>query len=296
MSAAPSPSEVLGLDDSPKAKPEYDRWQRYKIPHPNNPTGPGASWTRATTVAKAISDQTALNSWMLRKVAEGAAKYPHMLTDVDWEDKKAADALAQNLLNVSGARDGATRGSHFHTLTEQLDRGEEIQYGDDLDRLMVEGYKAACTKLNIGAVPAFIERTVVVPGLDKGGAQVAGIAGTFDRVMQSKRSGKFYVWDFKTHEGKYGPEYSMPEWEIQLAIYSQARVFWDWESRQFYDLPNLEQDRALVFHVNRNTAEWTVYPVDLQAGRASLDLALGVRAWRTRNRTLHSVPAATSDD
>lgn len=276
-----------------KAKPEFDGWSRYKIPHPNNPTGPGRPWTRATTVTKAISDQYALNQWLNRKTLEGAAMAPNKLQGLDFSNKEKINKVVEDFRQLAGAGDGASRGTKFHSLTEKHDRGEKPEPQNDLDAKLLNGYTTALDLLGVGAVPAFIERTVVVPGLDSGASNVAGIAGTFDRVVQSKKTGKFYVFDVKTSGDIGNAKYSIPEWEMQLAIYQQAKKFWDWESRKFYDLPTLEADRALVFNINRDTGEWAVFPVDLAAGRESLDLALSVRAWRSRNKQIVATPAVS---
>lgn len=272
-------------------QPVYDRWDRYKIPHPDDPTGPRKAWTRASTIAKAISDQTALNKWLLRKVLEGS-RYVN-LDRVDWEDKVYVDNLAQVALDKSGARDGATAGTKFHSLTEKHDRGEKPEPETALEAKMLEGYIAALDAVGVGAVPAFIEKTVVIPGIDCGGAAVAGVAGTFDRVVQSKRTGKFYVFDVKTTTTLDHAVYSMVEWELQLAAYQQATQFWSWEANKFYNLPTLEADKALVFHVERDTGNWAIYPVDLEAGRRSLNLACQVRAWRSGNRGMAVTPIAS---
>lgn len=276
-----------------KAKPEFDGWSRYKIPHPNNPTGPGRPWTRATTVTKAISDQYALNQWLNRKTLEGAAMAPAKLNGLDFSNKEQINKVVEDFRQLAGAGDGASRGTKFHSLTEAHDRGEKPVPTTDLDAKLLLGYTSALDLLGVGAVPAFIERTVVVPGLDTGASNVAGIAGTFDRVVQSKKTGKFYVFDVKTSGDVANAKYSIPEWEMQLAIYQQAKVFWDWESKKFYDLPKLEADRALVFNINRDTGEWAVFSVDLAAGRESLDLALSVRAWRSRNKQIVATPAVS---
>lgn len=276
-----------------KAQPEFDGWSRYKIPHPNNPTGPGRPWTRATTVTKAISDQYALNQWLNRKTLEGAAMAPAKLQGLDFSNKEKINKVVEDFRQLAGAGDGASRGTKFHSLTEKHDRGEKPEPQNDLDAKLLNGYTTALDLLGVGAVPAFIERTVVVPGLDSGASNVAGIAGTFDRVVQSKKTGKFYVFDVKTSGDIGNAKYSIPEWEMQLAIYQQAKKFWDWESRKFYDLPTLESDRALVFNINRDTGEWAVFPVDLAAGRESLDLALSVRAWRSRNKQIVATPAVS---
>lgn len=273
-----------------KAKPQFDGWSRYKIPHPEDPDGPGRPWTRATTVAKAISDQYALNQWLNRKTLEGVALAPTKLHGVDFSNKEKVNTLVEDFRQLAGAGDGAARGTKFHSLTEKHDRGEQPEPETELDAKLLAGYATALDLLGVGAVPAFIERTVVVPGLDSGGASVAGIAGTFDRVVQSKKTGKFYVFDVKTSGDLNNAKYSIPEWELQLAIYQQAKVFWDWESKKFYNLPTLESDRALVFNINRDTGQWAVFPIDLEAGRKSLDLALKIRSWRSGNRGIVATP------
>lgn len=279
-------SQFLKVPDT-KGQPVYDRWDRYKIPHPDFPTGKRIAWTRASTVAKAISDQTQLTQWKLRKVLQGSPTLN--LSNINWDDNQQVNKLVTASMDAADANEGARLGTRFHNLTEHLDRDEEIPFSDDpataaLERKMLDGYEEAKARVGVGAVPAFIERTVVVPGIDCGGANVGGIAGTFDRVMQSKRTGKFYIWDFKTTGKLSNAEYSMVEWELQLAAYSQAKVFWSWEDDKFYDLPPLDQVRALVFHIERGTGNWALYPVDLASGRASLELACQVRAWRSGNR------------
>lgn len=254
------------------AQPEYDQYQRYLIPHPDKPDGPGRPWTRATTVAKVLSDTSNLQQWMQRQTLEGAAKDPNVLDGLipgDRDDLNARVAMAHA---AAGSKDAADRGTRLHNLSADYDNGLPIA-----DEEGIAMYRAALASAGLRAVPGLVERTVVVPGLDLGGANVAGIAGTFDRIYQTP-SGKLIMGDLKTSGSE--ASWGMPEWEIQLGIYSMAKVMWDWQSRTFTPMPEIIMNQGVLVQINLKERYWAVYKVDLKTGRESLELALKLRAWR----------------
>lgn len=255
-------------------EPEYDQYQRYVIPHPDKPDGPGRPWTRATTVAKVLSDTANLDMWKQRQVVLGAANDPNVIDGVtsksDKDDLNARVAMAHA---AAGSSDAADRGTALHEKTADYDNGLPIE--DDDEGLQM--YRKALASAGLRAVPGLIERTVVVPGIDLGGANVAGVAGTFDRIYQTPK-GKLIMGDLKTSGSD--ASWGMPEWEIQLGIYSKAKVMWDWHTRTFTPMPEINMNQGVLVQVNLKERYWAVYKVDLVTGRESLELALKLRAWR----------------
>lgn len=274
MDTATAPKTTL----LPPGTPEYDQWQRYLIPHPDRPAGPGKPWTRMTTVTKVLSDQANLNLWLQRQTLEGAFKDPRVLDGLIPGDKDDLNARVQMAHSAAGSKDAADRGTALHNLSADYDAGLPV---DDEEGLAM--YRAALASAGLRAVPGLIERTVVIPGLDAGGANVAGIAGTFDRIYQTT-SGKLIMGDLKTSGSD--ASWGMPEWEVQLGGYSMAKVMWDWKTRSFEPMPEIDMKTGVLVQVNLKERYWAVYKVDLVTGRKSLDLCLQVRAWRKQAKAI----------
>lgn len=149
----------------------------------------GEIYQRVSSLVKKVeTDKDALDKWFRRQVLLGAARRNDLITAVKamgppdpvtgWtkEQKKLQDELAEKAMEAAKDSDGAITGTAVHTLTERVDRGEDLEavcaglpatVGTDL-----RAY-AALRRLN-GWVSVEIERTVVNDEVEA--------AGTFDRI------------------------------------------------------------------------------------------------------------------
>jgi len=166
------------------AMPTTGRWGWYKDHE-------GREYRRVSTLVKKVETDThGLDKWKLRQVAEGLAQRDDLVLAIKamgrpdpvagWsrDEKNLLNGFADTAMEVAktGKGDGAKIGTAVHTLTERLDRGEDVEaVAKGLPALVAQTVRAydALRKLN-GWRTVEIERTVVCEQLE--------VAGTFDRI------------------------------------------------------------------------------------------------------------------
>lgn len=272
-----------------------DRWGRYLLPDPR--TGEGRSWTRATTLARTLSDEYGLTQWKMRGVAKGMSMRSDLqagaaAADPD-RDKKTLDSIAAQALDAAGSKSGSNLGTAFHQIAERYDRGE-VSPGEVQPPLrgLLDTYINLLHTRRLAVVPAFIEQVVVCPEF--------GCAGTLDRVVQLP-SGAYAVADLKSAKNV---TYSWLEISMQLAIYANATHIWNTQTGQYYPMPDqIDTDVAIVIHVpSSGDAVPGVHQVDIASGFEHCRRARGVRAARNGAKALakpfewKSIEAVKSDE
>lgn len=216
------------------------------------------------------------------------------LTARAWSDfKKAMDTLADELFEVGGGREKATKGTDIHKLTEihdehGIDRvGEMLTEGEisPADMADVEAYAAAIKKL--GATIVEQERVIVNDDLK--------VAGRLDRVVMVKlpaihdpKTGEVIrpaeararrrVLDIKTGRIDYG----QGKLAQQIGMYAGAKGY-NLETHEREDL-KLDQTVGLVLHLPAGSGEAHVHIVDLVLGRRGNKLSGEVRTWRNEGK------------
>ncbi|MEU9126567.1 hypothetical protein AB0D08_00365 [Kitasatospora sp. NPDC048540] len=262
--------------------------------------------TRTTTFIDCIEDKSSLIAWGKRMVLIGASRQPSLLDAARGldpeagEDKQQLNALAERATDVSGANDKRERGTHLHTLSEYVDRGEALPAGTTPEDMRdMAAYMMATVDFEVIAVEQF----VVVNELST--------AGTFDRMLRYSGPDPFgnhieghFIGDLKTGSVEYGGL----KMASQLAVYSRGELYdhtrfpidttdkkalaaWKKtavpaeEAAQAYTaLPSVNQDWGIIIHLPAGKGECTPYWVDLNIGWAAAQLALQIRKMRgTRN-------------
>ncbi|WKU46726.1 hypothetical protein Q3V23_23170 [Streptomyces sp. VNUA116] len=258
--------------------------------------------TRTTTFIDAIEDKAALTSWGKRMTLLGAARQPSLLAPVlgvDYESregKATLDALAERALDVSGANRRREHGTHLHSLSEYVDRGEALPPGTPpSDVADMAAYKAATAHFDVVAMEQF----VVVDEV--------GVGGTFDRLLSYSGPGPggehiegLFIGDLKTGSVQYGAL----KMASQLAVYSRGE-FYDhsrfpvdasdkkalaaWKktavpaeeaAEAYTPLPPVNRDWGVIIHLPAGEASCALYWADLRAGWAAAQLAGDVRRMR----------------
>lgn len=247
--------------------PKRDRYGRYLLAHPQ--TGEEAAWTRATTLAGAIEDQTGITKWKMRNAVLGVTSRSDLLAlaqSATSDDKKQLDDLCEQALIVASANSRSNLGTALHRFTERVDRGEEFvipaAYSADINayqRLKAEG--------RIETRPDFIERITVVPELS--------VAGTIDRIV--RHDGHVYMADLKTGASL---DKAWLKISIQLALYAHGFALWNPETAQYDGMPPVDQSQAIVMHVPAGTGEAVLYWVDIEAGWRAAQVCSTVRELR----------------
>lgn len=265
--------------------------------------GKPRSLTRTTTFIDCIEDKSALSAWGKRMTLVGASREPSLLDrlkDLDpatREGKAALDELAERAVDIAGANLKRERGTHLHTLSEYVDRGDELPRGTSpSDVADMAAYKMATVDFDMVAVEQF----VVVDEL--------GAGGTFDRMLRYAGPGPdgshiegLFIGDLKTGS----VQYSGLKMAAQLAVYSRGELYdhticpvddrdkkalatWKkvdvppWVAAAAYSpIPAVNRDWGIIIHLPAGEARCTLHWADLRLGWEAARLALDIRRMRS---------------
>lgn len=243
------------------AEPKRDRWKRPEIdgvPHP-----------RVSTVAGALSDMNNLIDWQSRMLFRYATQ-PQAVADLEAMRLAIGDEVAEKQVherakNRAGLKDAALRGSNLHAAVALLARGLPLPHLDDNTMRSLRAFERTMARHNM--VPTLSEQFVVNRG--------AVVAGTFDLVIESPDG--VYMADVKTGAKQWERKYPHPV-AIQLAAY-QGGTRW---CPEHGDLTPHGANPSVGYLISLpvDTDECHLTPIDLDAGRTGLSLALEVRSWR----------------
>jgi len=251
-------------------EPRRDKYGRYLLPDPV--TGEVRPWTRATTLAKTLSDPWGLVDWKLRMAVKGVATRDDLRAlasalPLD-TGKKQLNEVAQDAIEYAGGSSGRNMGTALHEWTAQSDRGEAPEVPSPWDRDL-EAYHAALKLYGVRTYASLVERIVCIPDL--------GIAGTFDRIV---------VWDPHAYiaDVKTGADlsYGWLEIAVQLALYANATYIWNEGAQAWAPADTVNREQGLVMHLPVGQARCELFWVDLELGWAAVQLAVDVREWRKR--------------
>ncbi|MGH3599137.1 MAG: hypothetical protein ACRDQH_02475 [Pseudonocardiaceae bacterium] len=251
----------------PGAQIDRDRWGRPLVVLPDGSKRVG--YRRCTSFIDVLDDRYNLELWKQRQVADGLARRPDLVLKAAAAagDKTELNDVTKQALEAAGSSSAATTGSAVHSLTEQLDRGQDpiIPPGTTAD---IDAYRATTSHL----VMHMIEVFVVHDGYQVG--------GTFDRVVQI--NGVRYVADIKTGS----IDYAGSKIAMQLALYSRSQLY-DIRSGKRSDL-DVHQQRGLVIHLPAGAGECSLHWCDLDAGWEGVRVCRQVWDWRSRKGLLEA--------
>jgi hypothetical protein len=228
-----------------------DRYGRPMIVPPKG--GKPVAYTRTTTVAGSLDDGTALVAWKLRMAATGLTLRSDLLlaASAAREDKLEMDKLVEDAMEAAGATKQATIGTAIHSLTEKLDRGQDIQ---------------AYAEATKNFTNVHIEQFCV---LDK-----YKIAGTPDRIVEYK--GEKFISDLKTGSISYPNKIAM-----QLAVYAHGLPY-DPATATRGSWGDINTEKGIIVHLPAGSGQCTLHFVDLVHGWKGIDLAMKVRKHREK--------------
>lgn len=214
---------------------------------------------------------------------KGKLGHGELATYVDgaWSDfKRALDALADEVFEVGGGREKATKGTDIHELCAIAARDGIQPIADKLaageitpaDLADVEAFLDAIARL--GAKIIDVERVVVNDDLK--------VAGRLDYTAMVKLPGeqraRRRVMDLKTGRVDYGTG----KIAQQLDMYAGATGY-DLDTHEREDL-KLDRAKGILIHLPAGTGKATVHVADLTLGRKGNRLAAEVRAWRNEGK------------
>ena len=247
-------------------EPERDRWGR--------PIIDGRTYTRASTLAKALDDQSALIDWSARVALQGMSRQPHLLalaSTTPLDDRKTWQDIAKRAKEAGGATSGRDTGTSIHAATEAIEYGEDVSHLPADLRRDAEAALGALADCGVESVAA---ETFVL-------CDEVGAAGSFDRLLWSQASNLYAIGDIKTGSSPdpaYALRYSGLSWAIQLAIYAHGTPWpGGWDAIPA-DPPRL--DIGVVLYVPRGSGVCHPITVDLAKGWRAAQLAAQVRTIR----------------
>ncbi|MEU7905901.1 hypothetical protein [Actinoplanes sp. NPDC049118] len=237
-----------------------------------------------------MEDKTQLTAWSKRMVLAGAARSPDLLAQArsldpaDPQHKQPLNALAERAANAAGSASRRDHGTHLHTLSEYVDRGEPLPAHSAADVADMAAYKLATVHLDV----IHVERLVVVDDLR--------VAGTPDRISYYDGPGPDgdyltgnLITDLKTGSLQHGTL----KFAMQLAVYSRGQ-FYDHTTGARSPLPQVNPHWGLIIHLTPGSAICTVHWIDLALGWDAVQVARQVRAMRSRKSVLKQFdPTAT---
>lgn len=271
--AAPAPTPPapdpwsMTVNDIPR-----DRWNRPLIIPPSG--GDPIAYTRVSTLAKALDDQSALTLWKQRKTAEGLLRRPDLMTrvagalsngdpDADWPTKRDLNSIVNEATEAAGASKGSSAGTGFHALTEAVDRGDEPLFIADPDRVRLDAYREAMRGYRALDIETFVVNDTI------------RAAGTFDRLWLCP-DGRVRVGDLKT--GKSEADYPGATAQ-QLAIYANGFRYDPVSGGRIPLHADLDLTVGLLVHMPP-TGGCTVIPLDIARGWEAAQVAAKVREIR----------------
>lgn len=256
------------FDDSIKR----DRYGNYLLPHPE--TGEMLSWTRASSMARTIADNYALEKWMQRNLVLGLGRredlYARAASVADISETEALTEIVQSAFEAAGSSSGSNLGTAMHRFTERIDMGERVEVPEKW-RADIDAYCDKMAEYGIGVLDHFTERVLLIEEL--------GTAGTCDRILTHPAWSKPRIGDLKT--GK-NVKRNMDEIAVQLAIYAHASHWFDPRTNELHEMPEVDQEVAVVMHLPIGAGRCELLEVDIASGWESAQTALSIRQYRKR--------------
>lgn len=271
----PLPPKMRGYDPDG----DRDHYGRYRLPDPTGQKQGRKAFTRATTGAKALDDTYNLSAWDVRQVVSGIHSKPELLELFpefgDYQEQRAAlEEIAESARVAAGSKEASEHGTALHAWLEFIDGGHGTL--DDVPAIFrpkVEKYLEVLAEWGITVVPGGIERIVW--------HEATGFVGTLDRLYVLA-DGTVVIGDVKTSKDL---KYSYLSIAVQLDTYADARLMLSEDGTTWEPMPEVDLEKAVVLWVPSNQVHAEVVPINLEIGRAALELAEQVRAARSSGTT-----------
>lgn len=254
-------------------------------------------YRRPSSLSDPLDDKSSLIPWSQGRALIGAARDASVLTPLQEAlesgmdfDEAEGKALAKKQASIAfesgGGNSRADKGTLWHAVLEQIDRGEEPFVPEDY-----EGYVGAYKTL-MADCRRLLKLAIVDTELF-GVYDDECIAGTMDVLMWIDCDGerKLVIGDKKT-SGTLA--YSMGKFSMQLHAYSRMVRYDPAAALRGEDTHGLgvgrspmhpehitaDGDIGFIFHLPLGKSEAHLVPLDISRGAEGLRLAAEVREWR----------------
>jgi hypothetical protein len=235
-----------------------------------------------------IESRYNLEDWGKRILAHGLGKRADLVAlaaTTDLADKKTLNAICERAHEAGGGNFRRDLGSAMHAELEH------ITTTGNLPRTFIDEMNAIASELDrcgFTILPEYSERMVA--------NFTIGYGGTMDGILRGP-DGKLRAFDLKT-----GSHASILGCELQLGAYVHAEHLFtqgvadDGSEDTCEPMPEIEQDWAVVIHIQPGSTHCELLRVDVAHGWELLPLALAVReaqSYASKARKLPSIAPAT---
>lgn len=268
------------------APPDYenveiprDHWGRPLVLPPQG--GKRVAYRRTTTFVGCLDDTTGLQRWKTRMVALGMGQRKDLTlaaAAANPDDKKTLDDIAEKALEQAQAGAAAMTGTALHSLTERIDRGQELGH---VPHEYVEDLKA------------YEKATAHIEWLDIECFRVHDewqVAGTADRIGRDTRTGRISIYDLKTGSVDFPHKMAM-----QLAMYADMIPYDIATDTRGVNPDGLDVNDGVIIHLPAGQGRCDLYSIDLRSARGACALARKVWAWRGQKGLTRLLPPGGED-
>jgi len=256
---------MTAVDLASFAEPKRDRWGRPLIVPPGG--GKPKAYTRVSTLAKTLDDQSGLMLWKQRQTVKGVVKRADLyaLAKSAGDDNRVLGDVVKQAMEAADSSAAANKGTAVHSFCEAVDLGNDIdipgEYTAD-----IAAYRKATAALDV----VMAEKFCVNDRLE--------CAGSFDRLVRLP-DGRMVIADIKT--GKDAAKYAVAT-AAQCALYASS-VLYNVADDTRADFPaELDRSFGLLIHLPIGAGECHIYKLDLEFGLNFAEVAVEVRDWRKR--------------
>ena len=240
----------------------------------------GTPHSRASTVAKALSDTHGLASWLQRMTAIGLAQSEDLINAVasDVTDNRAIDKYVEQAVDRAGGTSARTKGTAIHSAVEILFNGGSIQRLPAKVRDDALAIKASLDEA--GFTPVMAEVFTVNTELS--------VAGSFDYLLRDDQD-RYAILDLKTGSSRFTRDV---EWAIQTSLYANSipwcatAGFVKWKK---LGVKKPSRDVAIIAHLIQDSASCQLLEVDIAEGYERAKLAVQVRGGRKTRGLLRKI-------
>ena len=243
-----------------------DRWGRPMVMPPKGKTR--VAYRRATTFVGCLDDMNGLMKWMSRQVAYGMGQRKDLVlaaAAADPADKKKigeiAEKAAEHAKGVTG--DAAETGTALHSLTERIDRGNELGVVPQEYQADIEAYRKATANIEFTEIETFRVHDDFK------------VAGTADRI--GRLNGRLMIMDIKSGSIDYPHKMAM-----QLAVYARSVAYDIATDKRVPDAEPIDLNRGVIIHLPAGQGRCDLYEIDISKGWGACLIAKQVWDWRGR--------------
>ena len=253
-------------------------------------------FSRTSSYAKPLDDESALTNWRIDTACFGVAGDKALqarYVSTKRDDRSAIKDLREAAIQAGRGSEAADVGTAIHAMSERWEDGDDEFDPPEPYLSALKAYSAEMDKLGLKSTHFEVPMVTVE----------YRCAGTADRIYELTKplvvptgeilpKGTLIIGDLKTSKTL---DYSKGAFATQLSLYAQGQMY-DVMADEFLDTPEINQDWGLIAWIPSNQEEGfcEMIWIDLQAGNEAAWLASQVKEYRAKWRKEKLVAAEPS--